>query len=80
MKARIVITGLGVVSPVGQGVSSFETALRSGISGIRQNRWHDTAEAVIDNWVGKVYQLTSHDRKLSFQPGINPNDPLGLQK
>lgn len=45
MKARIVITGLGVVSPVSQGVPAFETALRSGISGIRQNRWHHTAEA-----------------------------------
>lgn len=45
MKSRIVITGLGVVSPAGQGIMSFETALRSGISGIRQNRWHHTAEA-----------------------------------
>jgi len=35
---------------------------------------------VIDNWVGKVYQLTSHDRKSPFQPGVDPNDPLGLQR
>jgi len=52
----------------------------SRIAANLDNTWHDTAEAVIDNWVGKVYQLTSHDRKLPFQPGINPNDPLGLQK
>ncbi|MDH4134118.1 MAG: homoserine O-succinyltransferase, partial [Gammaproteobacteria bacterium] len=31
------------------------------------NTWHDTAEAVIDNWVGKVYQTTSIDRKKPFQ-------------
>ena len=50
------------------------------ISAGLDNTWHDTAEAVIDNWVGKVYQLTSVDRKLPFQPGIDPNDPLGLRR
>jgi homoserine O-succinyltransferase len=42
------------------------------------NTWHDTAEAVINNWIGKVYQLTNIDRKLPFQDGVDPNDPLGL--
>ena len=42
------------------------------------NTWHDTAEAVIDNWIGRIYQLTSHDRKTPFQPGIDPKNPLGL--
>lgn len=44
------------------------------------NTWHDTAEAVINNWIGKVYQLTHIDRKKPFQHGIDPNDPLGLRK
>src|SRR5690606_12037084 len=26
------------------------------------NSWHDTAEAVINNWIGQVYQSTHHDR------------------
>ena len=43
------------------------------------NTWHDTAEAVIDNWVGKVYQITSNDRKRPFQEGVDPNDPLRLR-
>lgn len=43
------------------------------------NTWHDTAEAVIDNWIGRIYQLTSHDRKTPFQPGIDPKNPLGLR-
>ncbi len=42
------------------------------------NTWHDSAEAVIDNWIGKVYQLTHHDRRVPFQPNVNPDDPLGL--
>jgi homoserine O-succinyltransferase len=43
------------------------------------NTWHDTAEAVIDNWIGKVYELTNRDRKLPFMDGIDPEDPLGLR-
>jgi homoserine O-succinyltransferase len=43
------------------------------------NTWHDTAEAVINNWIGKVYQVTNIDRKLPFTDGIDPNDPLGLR-
>jgi homoserine O-succinyltransferase len=42
------------------------------------NTWHDTAESVIDNWVGKVYQLTSMDRKKPFTEGVDPRNPLGL--
>ena len=44
------------------------------------NTWHDTAEAVINNWIGKVYQLTNNDRQKPFQDGVNPDDPLGLKK
>lgn len=43
------------------------------------NTWHDTGEAVIDNWIGKVYQITNKDRKLPFMSGINRDDPLGLR-
>jgi homoserine O-succinyltransferase len=42
------------------------------------NTWHDTAEAVIDNWIGKVYQLTNMDRKKPFASDVNPLDPLRL--
>jgi len=41
------------------------------------NTWHDTAEAVVENWVGKVYQVTSMERKVPFMDDINPADPLG---
>jgi len=44
------------------------------------NTWHDTAEAVINNWIGKVYQLTSSDRKKPFQDGVDLDDPLGLRR
>jgi len=43
------------------------------------NTWHDTAEAVMNNWIGKVYQVTNIDRKLPFAEGVDPHDPLGLR-
>ncbi|MCU7960207.1 MAG: homoserine O-succinyltransferase [gamma proteobacterium symbiont of Bathyaustriella thionipta] len=42
------------------------------------NSWHDTAEALVSNWLGMVYQLTHQQRKLPLMPGIDPDDPLGL--
>ena len=44
------------------------------------NTWHDSAEAVINNWMGKVYQITNQDRRLPFMAGIDPGDPLGLRR
>jgi homoserine O-succinyltransferase len=41
------------------------------------NTWHDTAEAVVGNWMGAVYQVTNNDRRLPFMTGIDPADPLG---
>ena len=42
------------------------------------NTWHDSAEAVINNWIGKVYQITHLDRRIPFQVEIDPSNPLGL--
>ncbi len=42
------------------------------------NTWHDTAEAVLNNWVGKVYQLTDSDRCTPFMSHVDPHNPLGL--
>lgn len=42
------------------------------------NTWHDTAEGVLGNWMGLVYQVTHSDRKLPFMDAIDPSDPLGL--
>lgn len=42
------------------------------------NTWHDTAEGVVGNWIGCVYQVTHQERGLPFMPGIDPDNPLGL--
>jgi len=40
------------------------------------NTWRDTAKAVFNNWLGKVYQITNQDRRLPFMAGVNPDNPL----
>lgn len=42
------------------------------------NTWHDSAEAVINNWIGKVYQITDIDQRVPFRPSVDPSNPLGL--
>ena len=42
------------------------------------NTWRDSGEAILNNWLGKVYQLTNNDRTLPFMDNVNPDDPLGL--
>ncbi len=43
------------------------------------NTWHDSAEAVINNWIGKVYQVTHIDRRIPFKDGIDPDNPIGIR-
>ncbi len=42
------------------------------------NTWRDSAKAVFNNWLGKVYQITDDDRRRPFMPGVDPENPLGL--
>ncbi len=49
------------------------------ITSALDNTWHDSAEAIINNWIGKVYQLTHIERRKPFNESINPDDPLGLK-
>jgi homoserine O-succinyltransferase len=43
------------------------------------NTWGDTAKAIINNWLGLVYQLTNLDRKKQFMAGVDPADPLKIR-
>ncbi len=42
------------------------------------NTWHDSANAIINNWVGCVYQITNEKINKPFMRGIDPDNPLGL--
>ncbi|HHH40350.1 MAG TPA: homoserine O-succinyltransferase [Sedimenticola sp.] len=49
------------------------------VAGRLDNTWHDTAEGIVANWIGLVYQITHRDRRLPFMEGIDPDNPLGLK-
>lgn len=65
MTRRVVITGLGLISPVAQGVEQFDAALRLGKSGIRHNAWHDT-EGARSQLVGQVDPFELDEREASL--------------
>ena len=59
---------------------SIEDFPESLISNTLDNTWHDSANAIINNWVGCVYQVTHERVSKPFMTGINPDDPLSLKK
>lgn len=48
------------------------------ITRLLHNTWHDTGEAIINNWMGRVYQITHNERSKPFMDGVDPADPLGI--
>ena len=40
------------------------------------NTWGDTGKAIVNNWLGLVYQLTNLDRHKQFMPGVDADNPL----
>ena len=43
------------------------------------NTWTDTGKALVNNWLGLVYQLTDYDRRRPFALDVDPSDPLRLR-
>jgi len=43
------------------------------------NTWGDTGKAIVNNWLGLVYQLTNLDRHQQFMQGVDSDDPLKLR-
>jgi homoserine O-succinyltransferase len=48
------------------------------IEPLLDNTWGDTAKAIVNNWLGLVYQLTNLDRRRQYMDDIDPHDPLGI--
>jgi homoserine O-succinyltransferase len=40
--------------------------------------WSDTGKAIVNNWLGLVYQVANKERGKVFMDGLDPADPLGL--
>ena len=50
------------------------------IEAMLDNTWGDTAKAMVNNWLGLVYQVTNLDRKKQFMEEIDPDDPLRIRR
>jgi homoserine O-succinyltransferase len=46
------------------------------LEALLDNTWGDTAKALVNNWLGLVYQLTNLDRSRQYMEGVDPDDPL----
>ena len=44
------------------------------------NTWSDTGKAIVNNWLGLIYQVADRERGKVFMSGVDPEDPLGLRK
>ncbi len=62
------------------GTTSIKDFPESLITTTLDNTWHDSANAIINNWIGCVYQVTHERVGKPFMSGINPDDPLSLKK
>ncbi|MDR2757848.1 MAG: beta-ketoacyl-[acyl-carrier-protein] synthase II, partial [Spirochaetaceae bacterium] len=60
MKKRVVVTGLGVISPIGNSVEEFEASLKAGKSGIGKITAFDTTD----------FDVTIAGEVKNFDPGL----------
>jgi len=44
MNKRVVVTGMGIISPIGNSIEEFEASLKAGKSGVSKITSFDTAE------------------------------------
>ena len=42
------------------------------------NTWSDTGKAIVNNWLGLIYQVADQERGKVFMDGVDPLDPLQL--
>jgi 3-oxoacyl-[acyl-carrier-protein] synthase II len=68
---RVVVTGLGVVSPVGIGVDAMWASITSGTSGVKPISAFDVSEypvrfaATVDDWDAGVWLDAKEARRMS---------------
>ena len=71
------VAAAGAARAAGRPVPPFpDEALEASLD----DTWGDTAKAIVNNWLGLVYQLTNLDRTRQYMEGVDPADPLGLRR
>ena len=68
----------GLIEAAWQQPDTLNEVLDKRVEPLLENTWGDTGKAVFNNWLGMVYQLTNLNRHQQYMPGVDRNDPLGL--
>ena len=63
-----------------QNSGELEDNLAEKLEGMLDNTWGDTAKAVVNNWLGLVYQVTNLERTKQFMDDVDRDDPLALTR
>jgi homoserine O-succinyltransferase len=58
------------------GCTSMKYFPESEVLPLLDDTWGDTGKAIVNNWLGLVYQLTSADRHRAFMDEVDPQNPL----
>jgi len=66
----------GTAAAAGKALPPFPDA---ALEALVDNTWGDTGKAIVNNWLGLVYNVTALDRRVQFMPGVDPDDPLQLR-
>ena len=49
-------------------------------SALADNTWSDTGKAIVNNWLGLIYQIAHPERGKVFMDGVDPKNPLNLME
>ena len=63
MKNRVVVTGVGIVSPIGNGFKEFTNSLKSGINGVKKITLFDTSNHNVHIAAESLINLENHLEK-----------------
>lgn len=76
---RIAEQFLEEAKPARAGGGALPGLPENKIEAMLDNTWGDTAKAMVNNWLGLVYQVTNLDRKKQFMDEVDPDDPLHIR-
>ena len=63
MKNRVVVTGVGIVSPIGNGFKEFTNSLKSGVNGVKKITLFDTSNHNVHIAAESLINLENHLEK-----------------
>lgn len=70
----------GRIETIGGGIKSAPEFPEAEMAELIDNTWADTGKAMINNWLGLIYQVAHPLRDKVFMHGVDKDNPLQLHK